>query len=158
MKKNTKQTYTVLNMTDGILEDENGDEPIEGVNGKNKTSGGTGTGNGGEPIAGTAGSGNRKEKEKINIKNIKTPYMNETGKYIISFIPKVTMPNCELKVRLAGEDVFENIKIEKMFITNEQGKTEIKTFDVIENEKVILEVYFKNIDRAALEVSCYAKK
>ena len=158
VKKNTKQTYTVLNMTDGILEDENGDEPIEGVNGKNKTSGGTGTGNGGEPIAGTAGSGNRKEKEKINIKNIKTPYMNETGKYIISFIPKVTMPNCELKVRLAGEDVFENIKIEKMFITNEQGKTEIKTFDVIENEKVILEVYFKNIDRAALEVSCYAKK
>lgn len=158
VKKNTKQTYTVLNMTNGILEDENGDEPIEGVNGKNKTSGGTGTGNGGEPIAGTAGSGNRKEKKKINIKNIKTPYMNETGKYIISFIPKVTMPNCELKVRLAGEDVFENIKIEKMFITNEQGKTEIKTFDVIENEKVILEVYFKNIDRAALEVSCYAKK
>ena len=119
---------------------------------------GTGTGNGGQPINGTSGTGNRNDKEKVHINSIKTPYMNEPGKYIVSFIPEVTLTNCELKVRLAGEDVFENIEIEKMFIIDEQGKTEVKTFDVIEKKKVMLEVYFKGIDRAALEVSCYAKK
>ena len=66
--------------------------------------------------------------------------------------------NCELKVRLAGEDVFENLEIEKMFLINDHGKTEVTTFDVNEKEKVMLEVYFKEIDRAALEVSCYVKK
>lgn len=158
-KKNAKQTYAVLNVTNGFIEDEDGDETIEGPNGYNKGGKGTGAGNGGEPISGTFGSGgSRNVKEKVKINNIKTPYMNEPGKYIISFIPEVTMDYCELKVRLAGDDVFENLEIEKMYLINEQGKFEVKTFNVNENEKVMLEVYFKGIDRAALEVSCYAKK
>lgn len=157
-KKNAKQTYSVLNIIDGFIEDDNGEESIEGPDGHNRAGGGTGTGNGGQPITGSSGTGNRNDREKVHINNIKTPYMNEPGKYIVSFIPEVTLTNCELKVRLAGEDVFENIEIEKMFIIDEHGKTEVKTFDVIEKEKVMLEVYFKGIDRAALEVSCYAKK
>jgi len=157
-KKNTKQTYSVLDITDGIVEDDNGNESIEGPNGHNKNGGGNGTGNGGQSIPGKYGGGSRNDREKIDIRNIKTPYMNEPGKYIISFIPKVTLANCELRVRLAGEDVFENIEIEKMLIIDERGKNEAKTFNVIEKEKVMLEVYFKDIDRAALEVSCYAKK
>lgn len=157
-KKNAKQTYAVLNITNGFIEDENGDESIEGPSGNNNGKGGNGTGNGGQPIQGSKGAGNRSTREKVNINNIKTPYMNEHGKYIISFIPETTLKNCELKVRLAGEDVFENLEIEKMFLINDHGKTEVTTFDVNEKEKVMLEVYFKEIDRAALEVSCYVKK
>lgn len=157
-KKGTKQTYSVLNRTDGFIEDENGNDSIEGPHGNNKNSGGSEIGNGGQTIFGNLGGGNRVDREKVNIFNIKTPYMNEQGKYIISFVPEINAINCELKVRLAGEDVFENIEIDKIFILDERGKTEIKDFDVTENNKVVLEVYFKDIDRAALEVSCYAKK
>lgn len=157
-KKNTKQTYSLHEINDGIIEDEDGKESIEGSTGHNNGHSGTGTGNGGEPTNGKKGEGNRNDKEKININNIKTPYMNAFGKYIISFIPEVTISNCELKVRLAGEDMFENIKINKMYILDEHGKIEVSTFNVKEKEKITLEVYFENIDRAALEVSCYAKK
>ena len=159
-KKKTKQTYLNSKIDDGIIVDENGEELIEGPNGHKKSGNGTEIekGNGGQAILGTAGEGHRSEKEKIKISNIKTPYMNEPGKYIISFVPEVTSPNCELKVRLAGEDVFENIKIKKMYLLDEHGKSEINTFDVIEQKKITLEVYFDDINRAALEVNCYAKK
>lgn len=156
-KKNSKQTYSVIDSNDGVIPDENGETEIEGPEGHNNGHGGNGTGNGGAGTGGTGG-GNQKDKEKVSIKNIKTPYMNESGKYIISFVPDVSKTDCELKVRLAGEDVFENINILKKYILDESGKKEIDRFDLIAGEKITFEVYFENVDRAALEVSCYAKK
>lgn len=156
-KKNSKQTYSIIDSNDGVIPDENGGTEIEGPEGHNKGNGGSGTGNGGSET-GETGGGNQKEKEKVSIKNIKTPYMNESGKYIISFIPDISKTDCELKVRLAGEDVFENINIIKKYILDENGKKEVDKFDLIAGEKITFEVYFENVDRAALEVSCYAKK
>lgn len=157
-KKNTKQTNSTIETKSGMSQDDMGEELIEGPNGSNNGNSGTGTGNGGQQTPGKTGSGNKNEKEKIQIKNIQTPYMNEPGKYIISFIPMKTIENCELKVRLAGEDVFENVKINNMYILDENGKHEIETFNIKENETITLEVHLENVNRAALEVNCYAKK
>lgn len=155
-KKNSKQTYTDLN-SNGIIEDELGEEKIEKSFGHNNSSSGTGEGNGQTGGTGTQGGGHKLEVERVKIKYTKTPYINN-GKYLISFIPIEDKTNCELKVRLAGDDIFENLEIEELYLINGKEKEYVKKFDLIANKKIIFEAKFKNVDRGVLEVTCYAKK
>ncbi len=155
-KKNSKQTYTDLN-SNGIIEDELGDEQIEESSGHNNSSSGTGGGNGQSGGRGTPGGGHRNEIERVQIKYTKTPYISD-GKYLISFVPMESKNNCELKVRLAGDDIFEVLEIEELFLIKENQKENVRQFDLIANQKMVFEAKFKDVGRGVLEVTCYAKK
>ncbi len=155
-KKNSKQTYTNLN-SNGIIEDEFGDEQIEESSGHNNSSSGTGGGNGQSGGTGASVGGHRNEIERVQIKYAKTPYISE-GKYLISFVPMESKKNCELRVRLAGDDIFEVLEIEDLVLIKGNQKEKVKQFDLIANQKIVFEVKFKNFDRGVLEVTCHAKK
>lgn len=156
--KNSKQTYTAIDDSSGILDNSEGDEEIEGPNGHNNSSNGGVQGGNGQPGGGgSSGGGSKHEKERVQIKYIKTPYLGN-GRYIISFVPLEDKQECELKVRLAGDDIFENLEISELYIMNGHDRIPVEKFDLVRNDKIVLDVIFKNVDRGVLEVSCYAKK
>lgn len=157
LKKNSKQTYTINN-NGGIALDENGEEELEGGNGYNQGKGGNKAGNGGEIRNGNAGGGSISEKVRIPIKYIRTPYLNEDGKYLISFVSLEQHENCELKIRRAGVDILEEAKIKELYLLENDEKIEITNFNLNSNEKKMFEVKIDGIEREVLEVSCYAKK
>lgn len=158
IKKNSKQTYTDSNNSGfSITEDE--EETIEESIHNSHGSNGPGGGNGQEGNEWTQNpQGTLHEKVKVPITYVKTPYLNEKGKYLISFIPLETTENCYLKIRRAGDDILEELTIEDLFIINGSQKQKVETFSLKENKKIIFEVNFKEIDREALEVNCYVKK
>jgi hypothetical protein len=155
LRKDSKRTF-VDQTSEGLVSDNEGEEEIEGSYGNNEGNNGNGSGDGGYNLPATPGV-NSQEKKRVPIKYIKTPYLNEDGKYRVIFTPLETHEDCELKIRRAGDDIMENVKIEKMFLIKNDLIEEKNKFDIIAGQKIELEVHLKDIKREALEVGCVVK-
>ncbi len=151
--KNTKDGYE-------IIDDSNENIEKQSKNGhakKNKKHIGTGDVDGGDL---SHKKGDKDEIKRIAISDIKTVYIESENCYSVSFVPKEDIDNCFLSVRRAGDDQYEKINIDKLYLKDNNTNIfrEVLEFDIKSNEKKTFKVYFTNNERCALEVNCYVKK
>lgn len=102
--------------------------------------------------------GNKKVKQKVMIKDIKTPYLYEKGKYLITFTSCQTVNNCYLEIKRASDDSLESLSYNNLELYLDNKFVQINDFNLNEDEKYILRISFNNVDREVLEVNCYAKE
>ncbi len=151
--KNKNNSYDIDADGDEFFEEDNGHKSGEGKSGKKVHNGSQ------EKTKGKSNeNGEISMKRKIGISNIRAPYIQDEEMYRISFVPEETAEACEIQLRRAGADLFEEINIKKLYLIEDGLPHECKTINLEKNKKIILKIKLEKNIRGALEVNCHVKK